>query len=806
MTSKMLMAVAAAAAAALPGPSWAAKRKSPVQCNAGSCTVALQTTRAAFSFPGGDRIPMWAYLPDTGSCIAATTPLSRLPEWAPGPTLRLPAGATQLVVALRNCLPEPSSLLIVGQPAPLGSAPVRRPPTTKSYPSNSAPGGAVTMTYLRAQSFVSEAAPGGGLQTYTFKAPAGGTLKPGTWLYESGSHQAVQVQMGLYGAMTLDWSSFGVGVAYGPVPGGTQTGVAYDADKVLVFSEIDPAVHAAVDSGNFGSPAPASAGPGYLSSAIEYHPKVFLVNGLPYRPRAADMSGLVPDVQPNDKLLLRFVNAGLNQHVAQALNANLSVVAEDGNPYAFAKRQYSAVLPAGKTMDAIFSVPAAGVYRIFDRALGVDLPGGNGAAANNLVAATSTGGLVADVVVGGAATRVNVPDRNYLFTPSVGRTSFVVPALDGLLEIDRTPIPPPPAPPVQILLAESVPKAASIATAQKGTVAIAPDGSFIYTPLAGFAGKDFFTYLARASLTGAASNVGVVSIDVGAAKLPPLAGNYGYADAAGKATIVAASMGLLSNNKTFGAPTSVLNGNPAVALIVEQPKAPCDGDIVQMNADGSFVYQGSGNLLSRVCTFTFAIQSSNGLQSSPPICDGLNPSGCVTMALTTPATANPIAVDDFASPANTTVVSTPAGPVTAPAPIGDWVGMNNVVKVAVLTNDVIFQALPATVQIVSQPSGKGANYCPPGIGNCAPLPYGYSAQKTCGTPTGPACTMNSDCSVPPAAAVACTAFGLNSSVSVNADGTIQFRPGYQFRGTDSFTYRITTPGVSNTATVQVNIR
>jgi FtsP/CotA-like multicopper oxidase with cupredoxin domain len=41
--------------------------------------------------------------------------------------------------------------------------------------------------------------PPGGTQEYLFTG-----LKPGTFLYESGTHQAVQVQMGLYGAMTKD--------------------------------------------------------------------------------------------------------------------------------------------------------------------------------------------------------------------------------------------------------------------------------------------------------------------------------------------------------------------------------------------------------------------------------------------------------------------------------------------------------------------------------------------------------------------------------------------------------------------------
>ena len=68
---------------------------------------------------------------------------------------------------------------------------------------------------------------------FTHEAPAGGTatytwnnLKSGTFLYQSGSHPAKQVHMGLYGALQV----------------GTYAGT--DRDILLLYSEIDPALHA----------------------------------------------------------------------------------------------------------------------------------------------------------------------------------------------------------------------------------------------------------------------------------------------------------------------------------------------------------------------------------------------------------------------------------------------------------------------------------------------------------------------------------------------------------------------------------
>ncbi len=68
-------------------------------------------------------------------------------------------------------------------------------------------------------------------------------LKPGTFLYQSGSHMAVQVQMGLYGAMTKDES-------------GRERlrGVPYAHEALLLYSEIDPALHDAVATGKYGHP------------------------------------------------------------------------------------------------------------------------------------------------------------------------------------------------------------------------------------------------------------------------------------------------------------------------------------------------------------------------------------------------------------------------------------------------------------------------------------------------------------------------------------------------------------------------
>ena len=76
-------------------------------------------------------------------------------------------------------------------------------------------------------------------------------VKPGTYLYQSGTQPQVQVQMGLYGAVTKN----AVDVVTGPTPvrgqayaaTATQAAAAfqYDNQATLLYSEIDPDLHVA---------------------------------------------------------------------------------------------------------------------------------------------------------------------------------------------------------------------------------------------------------------------------------------------------------------------------------------------------------------------------------------------------------------------------------------------------------------------------------------------------------------------------------------------------------------------------------
>lgn len=304
-------------------------------------------------------VPMWGYaLCGSGSaapagCSGAVT--------VPGPLLSVPPGEG-LIVHLTNTLPEATSLVIASQVKQEGMQPVWFEPDSGATYSGARPGGNTT---ARVRSFDREAAASGGTATYTWA-----NVRPGTYLYSSGTHPQVQVQMGLYGAMTKDAGSGKVAYSSG------ATNVVYANQVTLVYSEIDPAMHAAVADGTYGG----RGGPG---STLEYKPKYFLINGRPFPGPGLDpldiptLAAGAPGVPAGSRLLIRFVNAGLKSHVPTINGQYWQVVAEDGNPVPFLdnpRQQYTAFLPPAKTLDVLLkpvtsSTDSTVKFAVFDSRL-----------------------------------------------------------------------------------------------------------------------------------------------------------------------------------------------------------------------------------------------------------------------------------------------------------------------------------------------------------------------------------------------------------------------------------------------------
>jgi PKD repeat protein len=323
----------------------------------------LAAKQFTMTMPGGSGVPMWGYVLDPGgACYNAANNAARLmcvnalpAPTVPGPRLTVAPNEANnaLRIFLSNGLPVPTSIVIPGQEMPFSAA-------ASSGPTwNDASFGPRPTADARVRSFGREAAPNGGRQQYIWNTtPRANPFQTGSYSYHSGTHPQVQVQMGLYGAVSRDAAA---GQAY--------TGVPYDTARDLFYSEVDPALHSAVANGTYGTPP----GP---TSTLNYQPKFFLL-------QTYNGSGLPVDVSIDptnttcinggltvgNRILLRLFNAGLRQLAPMMIGSHFDQVAEGGKKAPFAQRQYQVMLMPGSTRDLIFMPTDAGTFPLIERRL-----------------------------------------------------------------------------------------------------------------------------------------------------------------------------------------------------------------------------------------------------------------------------------------------------------------------------------------------------------------------------------------------------------------------------------------------------
>lgn len=283
-------------------------------CSAhGAQTFNLHADKLTKSLPGGVSVEMWGF----GLESAAAT--------SPGPTLTVNPGESEITIFLTNNLSVPISLIIPGQNGFV------RDGSHSTFTD--------TQNRVRGSSFAKETQPG---QTGEYKWT---NVKPGTFLYHSASHAALQVQMGLYGALKQDAS-----------PGEAYAAVSYANDVILLLSEIDLDVHEAVRTNTYGTS---------IKSMIHSVPEYFLVNGEPFTAAQAPLPGGIN----GETTLFRFLNACFDTRHPVLNGQYLKVVAEDGQPYAHPRDQIAINLPALKTIDALWVAEASGNLVVYDRRL-----------------------------------------------------------------------------------------------------------------------------------------------------------------------------------------------------------------------------------------------------------------------------------------------------------------------------------------------------------------------------------------------------------------------------------------------------
>ncbi len=186
------------------------------------------------------------------------------------------------------------------------------------------------------------AVPMTGTRTYSFTAS-----NPGTYLYEAGllPNSQYQAAMGLYGALIVRPSG-------APLQAYANAATTFNDEAVLVLSELDLALNA--------SPA--------TFDMRKYAPSYFLINGKAYPNTDAINS------TAGNKVLLRYVNAGIKHHSMGVLGLRQNFVAKDGSLLPTLNHNVAAeTLAPGQTGDAIVTVPAlattASKFAVYDASL-----------------------------------------------------------------------------------------------------------------------------------------------------------------------------------------------------------------------------------------------------------------------------------------------------------------------------------------------------------------------------------------------------------------------------------------------------
>ena len=230
------------------------------------------------STPDGNSIYSWGYAINGG-----------LMQY-PGPTMIVNEGDL-ITVNLENELPVPVSIVFPGQ--------------SNQTSSGGTPG---LMT--------NESTDANDRVTYTFVAS-----NPGTYLYQSGTNPALQIEMGLVGALIVR-PKRGNKFAY------NSADSRFDHEYLFLLTEMDPEIHFIASMGYFD-----------LIDNTNHNPLLWMINGraapdtladagvswLPYQPYNS-----LSRVRPGEIALARIINAGRDPHPFHTHGNHVTIIATDG--------------------------------------------------------------------------------------------------------------------------------------------------------------------------------------------------------------------------------------------------------------------------------------------------------------------------------------------------------------------------------------------------------------------------------------------------------------------------------------------
>lgn len=166
-----------------------------------------------------------------------------------------------------------------------------------------------------------------GTKTYTFTVG-----EPGTFLYEAAllPNTQHQVAAGMFGALIVRPAGL-------PNQAYAGSATTFNDEYLVVLSELDPALNA--------NPA--------AFDMRNYRPRYWLING-----KAYPQTDAMPTTAGN-RVLVRYINAGLQPHTMNLLGMDQALLGVDGSPLPFARKVTANTLAPGQTVDALAFVPAA---------------------------------------------------------------------------------------------------------------------------------------------------------------------------------------------------------------------------------------------------------------------------------------------------------------------------------------------------------------------------------------------------------------------------------------------------------------
>lgn len=328
---------AAGLAAALSGSSAGAQpSQSTLVCDFGTVNpvdgareFALETRDGYIQTPDGNTVYMWGYAKAGGAFQA------------PGPTLCADQGDT-VRVTLTNPADDPT----LGPTTLTGGIPAAT--TSIVFPGQSgvtATGGQPGLLTNE----ITQSPLGGPADTVTYEFVA---AQPGTYLYQSGSDPAVQIQMGLYGGLVI-YPTEGRNFVY--------AGKEFDTrfEYLLLFHEVDPDLHAVVElEGDVANYDPTARHNRYWTINGRAMPDTVAPNfapTLPSQPYSSlvEVQALDPADTTTPPALVRYGTAGLDNHPFHPHGNHLRLVGQDGRPLPDEIEAYTKTVAAGQTFELL---------------------------------------------------------------------------------------------------------------------------------------------------------------------------------------------------------------------------------------------------------------------------------------------------------------------------------------------------------------------------------------------------------------------------------------------------------------------